>query len=139
MTTTRATTVANATLRLPRLLQELKKEGHQQHNNDNDRHDGTGSDHHDRDDDALFVLVSNPGQQVLSQWFMAVASRHPLMYFAIEEATFRVLQAKMGHSFLTHRTTDPERCDGSFLTLFSPIIITTTTPTSGKGVHGRRK
>jgi hypothetical protein len=94
MTTTRATTVANATLLLPRLLQELKKEGYQQHNNNNDRHDGTASDHHDRDDDALFVLVSNPGQQVLSQWFMAVAPRHPLMYYAIEEATFRVLQAK---------------------------------------------
>lgn len=46
------------------------------------------------DDDALFVLVNTAGQQVLSQWLMAVTPRHPLMYYAVEEAAFRVLQAK---------------------------------------------
>jgi mannosyltransferase OCH1-like enzyme len=99
MTTTKANTGANATLGLPPLLQELKN-GYQEHNNNNNnnndrKHDGTESDddsHHL--DDALFVLVNTAGQQVLSQWFMAVAPRHPLMYYAIEEATYRVLQAK---------------------------------------------
>lgn len=46
------------------------------------------------DDDALFVLVDTAGKQVLSQWFMAVTPHHPIMYYAVEEAAFQVLQAK---------------------------------------------
>ena len=44
--------------------------------------------------DALFVMVNTAGSQVLSQWFLAVAPHHPLMYYAMEEALFRILQAK---------------------------------------------
>jgi hypothetical protein len=44
--------------------------------------------------DALFVLVNTAGSQVLSQWFLAVSPHHSLVYYAMEEALFRILQAK---------------------------------------------
>jgi hypothetical protein len=43
------------------------------------------------DYDAVFVLID---QNVLSQWFMATSPQHPLMYFAIQRATAKVLRAK---------------------------------------------
>ena len=48
----------------------------------------------DDDDDALFILVNTAGQRVLSQWLLAVSPHHPLMYYALEEAIFRVLKGK---------------------------------------------
>ena len=46
------------------------------------------------ENDAIFVMVDTAGSQVLSQWFLAARPNHPLMYYAMEEALFRILQAK---------------------------------------------
>ncbi|KAG7367859.1 glycosyltransferase sugar-binding protein containing DXD motif [Nitzschia inconspicua] len=84
----------------PPLIQELQR-GDKPKRNDNHDYTNTNNDsktetnpEDDHVDDALFVLVDTAGQQVLSQWFLAVQPRHPIMYYAVEEAAFRVLQAK---------------------------------------------
>lgn len=48
------------------------------------------------DDEGVFVIVGNQAgnQRLLSQWLLATAPRHPLMYYAAEHAISRVLKAK---------------------------------------------
>jgi hypothetical protein len=53
-----------------------------------------GGDNRGNADDAVFVLVDQDNQRVLSQWFLAASPKHPLMHYAIQEAAAHVLRGK---------------------------------------------
>jgi hypothetical protein len=97
----------------------------------------------DDNDDAVFVLVDQDNQRVLSQWFLATSPKHPLMRYAVEEAAARVLKAKRaipiqhtGPRALYLATDKFLSAPGSFSSASSSSTATTT-PSSSAGFHAR--
>jgi hypothetical protein len=63
-------------------------------------------------DDAFFVVEQ---YHILSQWFMAVSPRHPLMYYAVQHSLLNLLEADDTKKIGAHLKTGPHALHRAYI------------------------